>query len=425
MTDATPGPVFTYGDLTKLQAATFGSAVPDPNQDAGPSATYQADGFIDIRFLFQKDKVNGYTGVIPAHIDMPFVKSVGAVPAALASNNIAAAQTVASGVALTLAGASVGITPNVPARAFAAALNGGAVTTTGLALDFGFEFGNCTAGSANITVANANDFTVGMPLVIGNVGNAGGTIPLLTQVTSINTTTNVITVNASYVPLATNATAPIGTGDAWGPSPVGFPIPQAALPWIAAGPGLFLDSRQGIARGVQISGVAGGTGGTFTVRSLDIFGVAMSETITVAAGASTGWGKKAHKYIISVTPNFTDGTHNYSVGTSDVFGMAYRNRVWEATDISWGGTFVTTNVGWLAADMTNPATSITGDVRGTTQVSANGGGTPIAAANASNGVITSLVMTGRRLEMAQFLNVADVVAGTAANPTSIYGQTQA
>lgn len=417
------GPAFVYGNLDALLAATFGSASPDPQPDAGPGAEYQGDGILDCRFFFPKDKVTGFTGTVASHFNVPALCGVTAIPSALAAANIAAAQNVVSGTQFNLAGASVGISTFIPIRAFSGAVNGSAVTSAPIVLDFGFEFGNCTAGSPNITVGNASDFVVGMPLVIAQVGNSGGTLPLLTQVLSINAATNVITVPASAQPLATNAATPIGAGDLWGPSVLGYPIPLAHMPYLAAGPGLWLDSRQTIARGLRITGSASATGGTVTVRGWDMYWQPMSETITVGAGAVTGWGKKAFKAILSATPNFTDA-HNYSIGTSDLFGMAYRGPVWDQTEVFWASTYMNTVTGWLAPDATTPATATTGDVRGTIQTSANGGGSGIGA-TASNGTVSSLIMTGNRLTIANYPLINQAAAATAANPVPLYGVTQA
>ena len=421
----TDGPVYTFGDLSKLSAA-FGGVVPDPNPDAGPSLTYQADGFIDPRFWFAKDKVQGYAGSVPGHVDLPFIQSSRGVPAALASNNIAAAQTVAANVPMALAAASVGVTVNVPIHSFAASINSGAVVTAAIALDFGFAFGNCTSGSTTIPVADGRNFAVGMPLVIGGVGNSGGTAPLLTIVTAVVASAATNTITVANAPLATNATAPIGFGDTWSPyGPMQAVTPLAAQPWIAKGTSLVFDARQGIARGIRIVGSIGATGGTFTARGADVWGVPMSQTITVAAGASTGWSLKCFKYLFSVTPNFTDGTHNYVVGTSDVFGFHYRNVQWEDTDVSWAGTYVTNSTGWVAADATIVATALTGDTCGTTQVSASGGGAAITGAAASNGTVSALAMSGRWLAISQFLAMNDVLKATADDQTSIFGSAQA
>ena len=419
----TDGPLFTTGNLTAIPLS-FGIAVPDPNQDAGPSINYQGTGLPDVRFFMPKDKLQGYTGVVGAHLDQAYLTSISQIPATLGTANIAALANVVSGVVMTLAAGSVGITLNMPIRPLSGALAGSAVVTAAVALDFGFAFGNCTSGSTTILVADGRDFFVGMALVIGSVGNAGGTIPLLTTVTVVVASAGTNTITVANAPLATNATAPIGMGDIWGPSVVGFPTPLATWPAMAAGPSALFDPRQGVARAVQVVGTAGGTGGTFTVRGWDIWGAVMSETITVGAGAVIGWGRKCFKYIASVTPNFTNA-NNYSIGTSDIFGFAYRNRIWEKAEISWNGAKITANTGWLAADLTIIATATTADTRGTVQLSASGGGAAIAAPAASNGTIVSLAMSGRRLEMAQFIPMNDMVQGTNFSPVSIYGSTQA
>ena len=402
------GPNFTYGNMAAIPLGiAAGTAVGDYNFDAGPNAEFQGDGLLDMRVLFQKDMLQGFPGRQPIHYSMPYLQSIAQVPAAAGAANISSVASVTSGTALAFAAATLGVAVNIPIVPFSqGGLNSQTPVTAAVALDFGFAFGNVTSGSTSITVANAFMFTVGMPLVIAAVGNSGGTVPLLTYVASITNTTTIVVADT---PLATNAAAPIGTGNIWNPSVfssalAGIPRPTAAQPWLAGGPGLFLDSRQGIARGLRIVGVAGGTGGTFTVKGWDIYGEAMTETITVGAGAVTGWGVKAWKSIASITPNFTDA-HAYTVGTSDVFGFAYRAPFWDNIDVTWNNTYMNTNTGFVAGlSLITAATATTADVRGTIQTSANGGGSGIGA-TASNGTVSGLLMSGVRLMMAQTITI--------------------
>lgn len=429
------GPSVVYGPTAAISAATFGSAVGDPDTDAGPDIAYQGFGILDPRFYFQKDKITGFAGSAPAHYASNFFRSVVQIPAALGAANIVPAATPASGVAMTLAAASVGVAVNIPIVPFSAGgINqlpiAGNVTTAALALDFGFGFGNCTSGNPVVTVADSLLYPIGMPVVIGGVGNAGGTVPLLTNVIATSTQTAATqTITLATAPLASNSTAPIATGNIWGPRPTSstnaFATPTAALPFFAGGVGLFLDARQTIARGVQIVGLSGGTGGIFTVAGWDIYGVPMTEAITLAAGANTVYGKKAFKYIASVTPNFTDGSHNVTVGTNDVFGFAYRSGLYEDMLISWAGAQFVTSTAALTAPLSlnTASTTTTADVRGTIQTGSAGG----AGANlgsASNGTISSLAMTGRRLSIQQNLSVAQAAMSTPSNFSTMFGVTQ-
>jgi len=375
--------------------------------------------------------VTGFGGTVPAQYDQPYRRSIGGIPSTISTTNIAAAQGVTSGVAMTLAGASTGITLNVPIIPLltipSAGTNSQTPVIAPIMLEFGFGFGNCTAGSTTIPIASSADYLVGMPLVIGGVGNSTGTSPLLTNVTAVApvTANTIVVANA---PQATNATAPIGTGNLWWPNEAFYTavnqLPTAAYPGLALGPGLFLDSRQTMNRGVQINGVSGGTGGTFTVRGWDVYNEPMSQTITVAAGASTGWSTKCFKSILSVVPNFTDATHNYTVGTSDVFGLGLRAGLYDDLLVFWNSAMMTTSTGFTASDNTNPATSLTNDVRGTIQVSANGGGSGIGS-SASNGTLSGLSMTGRRLTIQQTVTVAAVWESSPTNPVSLFGSQQA
>jgi len=132
------------------------------------------------------------------------------------------------------------------------------------------------------------------------------------------------------------------------------------------------DPSKAIARAVSVTAVASATGGVFTVAGYDLYGYPQTEDITAVANTTVN-GKKGFKFITSVTPAVTDGSHNYSVGTADIFEFPVRVDKFGYTKIFWNNALITANTGFVAADATT-ATATTGDVRGTyaTQSSADG-----------------------------------------------------
>lgn len=115
---------------------------------------------------------------------------------------------------------------------------------------------------------------------------------------------------------------------------------------------------------------------TLTVVGFDEYGAQMSQAKVLGSSATTVNTLKAFKSVLSITSNATDGTNNVSVGTADIFGLQFAiadvgyiawNR-WAETLAADAGTFV-------AADQTIPATTLTGDVRGTYAPSSASDGT--------------------------------------------------
>jgi hypothetical protein len=106
--------------------------------------------------------------------------------------------------------------------------------------------------------------------------------------------------------------------------------------------------------------------GTILLTGYDQYKSLQTELITLN-GTTPVPGKKAFVYIQSVTPVSATLVGNLSIGTSQIFGLPMAADP-GSFDASWkviagaqtadAGTFV-------FADRTNPATSITGDVRGT------------------------------------------------------------
>jgi hypothetical protein len=143
----------------------------------------------------------------------------------------------------------------------------------------------------------------------------------------------------------------------------------------------YVDPTKAIARAVSITGVAGGSGGHFLVAGFDLYGQPQTENINASAGAVTTNGKKAFKFVQSVTPLFADA-HNYSVGTTDIYGLPWRADVYGYVNAAWNNAAVTSPT-FVAADTTSPATATTGDVRGT-----------IVAPSASDGTKRLQVMMG-------------------------------
>jgi hypothetical protein len=132
----------------------------------------------------------------------------------------------------------------------------------------------------------------------------------------------------------------------------------------AGGPVRLWNPATLIARAVRIVSAGNDSAATFVVRGYDIYGYPMQETIT-GANAGTATGKKAFKYIASITPAGTLSGSAATVGTTDVFGLPIRADYVNETEINMADAWITAATGFLAAVTTNPATATTGDVRGT------------------------------------------------------------
>lgn len=118
-------------------------------------------------------------------------------------------------------------------------------------------------------------------------------------------------------------------------------------------------------RNVSIA-AAGANTATYLVTGYDQYGQKMSETFA-APSTSTVSGKKAFKTVISVTNNnATAGTNGLTVGYGDTLGLPLR--VTDAayvTRVGWNNVLAEDAGTFTKADVTDPATTSTGDVRGT------------------------------------------------------------
>ena len=407
------GPNITYGNLVSHPAVT-GNAPEEGSLLLGPNAEYQGSAILDPRFPVPKDAPA--MGRMFGFLDSPYVCEVDAIPSASAAVpvNIAAAQPATNGTALALAGQSAGVQPAVPFFPLGQSIfNGNSYPAmasvpvlSGVTLDFGFGALSTVAGSTAATVpAGGNPllFYPGQKLVVG-----GGAACLLTTVVSVNYLTGAVVLGSAA--LATNAAAPVGQGYPLSVTSAGNP--SAATPRMSAGVLGLWDPLQMISRNVGIAGSAGATGGAFLVRGHDVYGMPMSELITAAAGAGPTYGRKAFKHVASVTPQFNDAAHNYSAGTGDTFGFAIRADKIEYTNLYVSGAIVGSNTGFVPADTTSPATSATGDVRGTFQIGTRGAG-----AAPSNGAL--------RIAIFMSIPLFNLVMATAQNASPMFGNTQA
>jgi hypothetical protein len=129
------------------------------------------------------------------------------------------------------------------------------------------------------------------------------------------------------------------------------------------------DPTKSLARAVQITAAAGAAGGVVQVQGYDLYGRPQTENITAVAASSVN-GKKAFKFVSAIVPQFTDA-HNYSAGIADVYGLPLRADVYGYVSATFNNAPVTVP-GFVAAVTTSPATSTTGDVRGTLTVASDG-----------------------------------------------------
>lgn len=365
------GPTVLYGNANPLQIE---------NSDAGPNIDYQGQALLDSRFA--NAAIQAPTaGPIPSLYVLNAVEALNAVPVALGAAKIAAAQALTNGGFLTLAVASAGFSPVVPLVPFGTALQPTAVPVNVAAIDFGFALGTTTTGAANTTITLTGPgtaatvaqryFKPGQRLLIPGAGVAGA--PLFTTVLATPTAAapgQVVTAGATI--LVSVGASTVVTGSAIGSADPLYGI--SAYPYVIAGAAALLDPAQAIARAVSVT-ASGASSGSILVRGYDVYGQSMSESITIV-GTGVASGKKAFKYISSIQAigaGVTTGTH--SIGTLDIFGIALRADFFEFVEFWANGTLVTANTGYVAPDLTSPATTTTGDVRGTYAVQTASDGT--------------------------------------------------
>lgn len=130
---------------------------------------------------------------------------------------------------------------------------------------------------------------------------------------------------------------------------------------------------------------AGANAQTALVVGYDQYGQRMTEAFA-APSTSTVQGNKAFKEILSITFAATPGS-NVSAGFGDKLGLPVCIRdVAYVGDVKWAQTLAADAGTFVAAVTTSPATSSTGDVRGTY--------TPSSASNGTRRLVAMLALTG-------------------------------
>jgi hypothetical protein len=364
------GPFVVFGQTTQ-------GPTPDYNPDGGgPSLLFASAGLLDQRgyWSYQPGNLNfqGWNGAGD-------IFTINFVPAALATGNLANLATPTTAVALQLvtAAATAGVTIGASIRNAATQ----AVVSNLLVLDAltAAATGSITANVFTAASGATGTFTVGSVLsstggntnvvlnttIIGLLTGEGGTGTYL--VTPSQAVTAQVTIsgatNINGVPLVPAAPGNI-TGVQTGGALQGVSGPLLYNPLCMVG------------RNIRITTQSGDTA-VYTVRGFDVYGFPMTEAIT-ANGATTVSGKKAFKYVQSVTPVGTVGA-GASVGTGDVYGFPLFSLTFQDVNMSWGTNtntgLITSNVGYTAGDTTNPQTSTNGDPRGTYAVQSASNGT--------------------------------------------------
>lgn len=162
----------------------------------------------------------------------------------------------------------------------------------------------------------------------------------------------------------------------------------------------FYSPASNLARAIKVVSAGNDGSAAFTVAGYDVYGYPMTEKIT-GGSAATVAGKKAFKFISSVTPSGTVSGSNVSVGTADVFGFPLRSAAFAQALIFYNSALITATTGYVAYSNVT-ATSTTPDVRGT-----------YAVQSAADGVKTLVVH--------QMVSPGMVMSGS----TGLFGATQA
>ena len=369
----------------------------------GPSAIYQGTALLDPRYPVD-------LGLAPVGTAVRAIYDAGNhlvadfAPVAKGAATLVTAATPAAWGALTLKGQASGISPNIPFRTLA----GGDLVTSGITLDMGFCRADTTSTSKDLSLqalADLRRFYVGQRLIISGALSANK--PLYATVVSLTAAGNGTVTLDTAAGVSLTATN-VGTAD----SLLTHFIPRIHGTVGNVSNTSILDPCAACARNVGVTNAnASDDGATLTVSGYDIYGVPMTELITLSNGGSPVMGKKAFKHIISLTTARGGAgatpAGNISVGTGDTFGFAIRADLFEYVDVSWAAAKMTANTGFTAPDYTATATNGTGDVRGTYAVQ------------------TSAADASRRLVIFQKVTPWQAMQATASDPSALFGVTQA
>lgn len=197
-----------------------------------------------------------------------------------------------------------------------------------------------------------------------------------------------------------NGLGPMGRVHIWDVLPVTLGSNLLATAQAATGGTVALTAGTGVTSEVAPNGAtrlildtprvvsltaAGANTQTATVVGLDQFNQPMSEAFA-APSTSTVTGKKAFKKVVSITFAATPGS-NVSAGIGDVFGFPFViSDVAYILTAKWAQTLADNAGTVVVADATSPATTSTGDVRGTYA--------PTSASNGTRRLVCALAATG-------------------------------
>jgi hypothetical protein len=369
------------GPLVSFGQSPYESA--DQNPEIGPSLFFGGAGILDPRIPFAYTPGQDFGAVNAGFLGIQDVVSLNILPYTKAVAAIAAAANTTASTAMTLVSSSSASTGIAVAQSIVRADTGATVTGL-LGIDAytsvtGY-ISNGTSGTAGniliVSAASAGQLTIGM--VISGTG-----IPANTKIIGYGPTVNATDGGSgdgntgSY----TVSGAPFAAGTSSSQLTITASLGNSTLnavaaertPFGSAGTIQLWNPMALTARAVSIttSVATVGTTNVFTVVGYDIYGYPMSEAISVPSTSVSGTtvnGKKAFKFITSVTPSVTDATTSYSVGTTDIFGLPLRSDYFGNATFIYPGTgatnLVTSVTGYTPA-VTTLATTTTGDVRGT------------------------------------------------------------
>lgn len=120
-----------------------------------------------------------------------------------------------------------------------------------------------------------------------------------------------------------------------------------------------------VQRSIRCTGATGATPVNATVVGYDMYGQYVTCTFATPTDTATTESNKTFSYIYSITVD-GDPAANISFGTGDTFGFPLVVTNWSRlVSVSWNNVVAAaTTTGFTAADLTNPPTTATTDVRG-------------------------------------------------------------